>query len=262
MPIDIRDDTARYYDANPAPLDDLPFYERHVLSPDAAVLELGCGTGRVLVPLARSCGYIHGIDISEAMIAIWKLAEAGLPLGKARAEVGDITGFDLKRQFDLITAPYRTFQNLETDVEVNGFFACVRRHLAPGGSCILNVFKPKWDREGMLRNWPADVRDPNEVENLNWEAAIEGGRVTCHDRRRRVGPEKLVLYPELVYRRYEGDTLVDEAVLKILMRCYYPDEFEQLVVDHGFEITGRWGGYAGEPYGEGPELVLQFADPG
>ena len=45
------------------------------------------------------------------------------------------------------------------------------------------------------------------------------------------------------------------------MRCYYPDEFEALIVDHGFEIVGRWGGYQGEPYGEGPELVLQFALP-
>ena len=44
------------------------------------------------------------------------------------------------------------------------------------------------------------------------------------------------------------------------MRCYYPDEFEQLINGHGFEIVQRWGGYAGEIYGEGPELVIEFRE--
>jgi hypothetical protein len=71
--------------------------------------------------------------------------------------------------------------------------------------------------------------------------------------------DKLVLYPELIYRRYQGKKLVDEAVLKIAMRCYYPEEFVQLIVRYGFRVLNRWGGYAGEPYGKGPELVVQFA---
>ena len=40
--------------------------------------------------------------------------------------------------------------------------------------------------------------------------------------------------------------MVDEAVLKIPMRCYYPDEFSTLITEHGFRIIDRWGGYAGE----------------
>ncbi len=71
-------------------------------------------------------------------------------------------------------------------------------------------------------------------------------------------PVKLVLYPEPIYRRYEGETLKDEATLKIVMRYYYPDEFEKVIVDHGFQIMNRWGGYEGEAYGQGPELVIQF----
>ena len=68
----------------------------------------------------------------------------------------------------------------------------------------------------------------------------------------------MVLYPELIYRRYHGKALVDEAVLKIAMRCYYPEEFLRLVEDHGFRVTGQWGGYAGEMYGDGGELVVAF----
>ena len=254
MMADYRHDAARYYDLGRA-VDDIPLYRQRIPSPEASILELGCGTGRVIVPLGRSCGYIHGVDQSEAMLAIChkKLAEATIPLNKARVQLGDITGVHLGRTFDLIIAPFRVMQNLETDVEVDGLFRTVREHLALQGTCILNVFRPYRDPASLRKEWCTDG------EHFAWEVPFEGGRVTCHDRRPRMDKEKLVLYPELVYRYYEGDELVDEAVLKIVMRCYYPQEFVQLIVGHGFRVLNRWGGYHGEPYGQGPELVVEFA---
>jgi hypothetical protein len=71
-------------------------------------------------------------------------------------------------------------------------------------------------------------------------------------------PDRMILYPELIYRRYRGEALVDKAVLKIAMKCYYPEEFEQLITKQSFRVLGRWGGYEGEPYGQGSELVIQF----
>ncbi|MGB2823025.1 MAG: class I SAM-dependent methyltransferase [Phycisphaerae bacterium] len=254
MPIDIRAEAARYYDLNPQAPDDIPFYRERIPSPDSAVLELGCGTGRVLVPLATDCAYIHGVDASGAMISICreKLAGAGIPVTKARVEVGDITEIDLGRTFDLITAPYRVFQNLEADSEVDGLFEVVRRHLAPGGTCILNVFQPNRDAEGLRREWA------NQAEFTAWELPSESGRITCHVRKARIDADRMVLYPEIIYRTYRGDELTEEAALRIAMRCYYHHEFEQVVLEHGFAILGRWGGYSGERYGEGPELVIQF----
>ncbi|MCP5023541.1 MAG: hypothetical protein GY930_17450 [bacterium] len=70
----------------------------------------------------------------------------------------------------------------------------------------------------------------------------------------------MVLYPKLIFRQRRGSELLDEATLKLTMRCYYADEFEQLVRDRGFEIVNRWGGYAGEAYGEGPEPILEFRE--
>ena len=69
MSEDIRAEAAQYYDVNPTIPDDLAFYQARLPSSDAAVLELGCGTGRVLLPLAATCGFIHGIDRSQAMLA-------------------------------------------------------------------------------------------------------------------------------------------------------------------------------------------------
>ena len=164
----------------------------------------------------------------------------------------DITNFALNQTFDLIIAPYRVLQNLEADAAVEGLFRCIRQHLAPSGSCILNVFRPKRDPEAMRREWCSDE------EKLSWETAVEGGRVTCHERYSRMDPDRMILYPELIYRRYQGSAQVDEAVLKIAMRCYYLEEFMDLIEKQGFQVLQRWGGYEGEPYGQGPELVIQF----
>jgi SAM-dependent methyltransferase len=254
MTTDSRANAARYYDMNPHILQDIPFYREWIPAPDAHVLELGCGTGRTLVPLASSCAYIHGIDLSDAMLARCqrKLQTAGIPASKAHVEHGDITNFALGRTFDLIIAPYHVVQILETDRQVSGLFQCVRQHLRLTGTCILNVFRPFESSEVLRRTWCTFG------EHFAWETHHAGARVTCHERRARVAPDKLVLYPELIYRQYDGEVLTNETVLPIAMRCYYPEEFMRLIGAHGFRSVAQWGGYTGEPYGEGPELVIQF----
>jgi hypothetical protein len=51
-------------------------------------------------------------------------------------------------------------------------------------------------------------------------------------------------------------------VLKIAMRCYCPEEFVELIKKQGFGVLQRWGGYEGEVYGQGAELVIQFTQAG
>jgi SAM-dependent methyltransferase len=254
MKVDVREEAARFYDASPEVPNDVPFYQGLIASPGISVLELGCGTGRVLLPLVASCKYIQGIDLSPAMISICrdKLLQAGIPTTRARVQEGDITGFELGRVFDFIIAPFRVLQNLESDAEVDGLFRCIHKHLASGGTCVLNVFRPNREPEVLRRQWV------ETEEKRRWEAPVEGGTVVCFDRRARMDAERLVLYPELIYRRFAGETLAEETVLQLVMRCYYPDTFEKLIVHHGFAVLNRWGGYAGEVYGQGPELVIQF----
>ena len=252
---DMRAEAAKYYDVNPTIPDDRAFYRARLPSSDAAVLELGCGTGRVLLPLAAVCGCIHGIDRSPAMLArcLQKVQAAAIPPTKARVALGDITDFALGRAFDLIIAPYRVLQLLETEAQVDGLFRCVRTHLAPGGTCIVNVFHPHGGFEGVQQAWE------RATEICRWEVTVDGVRLRCDERWLRLDPERHILYPELVYRRYVDDAWIEDAVLQIPRRCYAPDEFEQVIRDHGFRIIQRWGGYAGERYGEGPELVVQFS---
>ncbi len=254
MKTDIRQEAAQFYDLNPDFPQDVPFYRDLLPSPHVAVLELGCGTGRVTTALASRCGFIQGIDSSSAMVDLCraKIERLSLPQERVAVSVGDISDFALGRQFGLIIAPFRVLQNLEAISEVNGLLACVRQHLARNGTCILNAFHPLCGPDELREKWLVPG------ERLNWETVTADGRVACYDRRVRVDKEELVVYPDLVYRHYRGTVLVEEAVLHIAMRCYYPESFEQLILDHGFEIVNRWGGYGGEQYGQGPELILQF----
>ena len=252
---DIPENAARYFDLSPENPDDIALYEQKIPFPEARLLELGCGTGRVLLPLADKSAYILGVDISEAMLSVCrqKLAEKGIPTYRAEVQQGDITDLELGKGFDLIIAPFRVFQTLETDREVSGFFKTIRNHLAEKGAAILNVSRPTLDPDRIRKEWVT------QAERLRWEVPFEKGRVTMHDRRPRMDRERLVLYPELIYRRYRGDEMVDEAVLKIAMRCYYPKELLTLIAAHGFRVVNKCGGYAGERYGEGPELIVEFA---
>jgi len=254
MKLDIRSAAAQFYDLNPMLPRDIPFYQGLIPSPKATVLELGCGTGRVTIPLASHCGFIRGIDLSPAMIDLCqaKLARAELPPGRALVTKGDITDFELGQRFDLIIAPFRVMQNLETGLQVEGLFSCIRKHLAAGGTCVLNVFRPLHAAGEWRERWLAPG------ERLSWEVPLAGGKLACFDRRVDIDEGHQVLYPDLVYRRYEGDTLAEEVVLHLAMRFYHPQAFESLISGHGFQILDRWGGYEGEAYGEGPELVVQF----
>lgn len=256
MPADFREEVAKYYDYDPRQSGDIEFYRRQIPSAKAAILELGCGTGRVLIPLASHCDFIQGVDISESMLKICrrKLQASGLSRTRAKIKHGDITDLVLEQKFDLIIAPFRVFQNLKTDEEVAGLFKTVRSHLSDAGSCILSVFRPYLSREAMATQWVC------EEENLHWETPVEDGRIALYDRPSRIDIDRQIIYPVLSYRRYRGDVLEDEVIHEIALRYYYPDEFEELITAHGFTIVNRWGGYAGEPYGEGPELVIQFCN--
>ena len=122
--VDAREKAARFYDLSPGnPNEDIAFYRERLPSTEASVLELGCGTGRVLIPLSESCSCIHGVDASDPMITICreKLAERGRPPSKVNVETGDITSIHLGRTFDQIIAPFRVLQNLESDEQVDVF---------------------------------------------------------------------------------------------------------------------------------------------
>jgi len=254
--MDARSSAARFYDLNPNLPRDIPFYGRLIPGRNARVLELGCGTGRVLIPLSAMCAYIRGVDNSEAMVSLCrgKLAALGVAGSHARVDVGDVSQLSRGESYDLIIAPFRVLQNLETDRQVDGLFNSIRAHLAQEGTCVLNVFNPFADAQTLRLTWAT----PGETKE--WEVPFQGGKLVCSSVHARMDPEKLILYPEMIYRRHLPDSVKEEARMAFVMRCYYPDQFRSLIESHGFRITKEWGGYEEQVYGKGPELVVQFVE--
>lgn len=119
---------------------DVEFYIRWAKKCRGPALELACGTGRVAIPMARAGIDVTGLDISPAMLKLARKKAAGL---SARFDLGDMARFNLRRKFALIYIPFRSFQALHTPEQQRACLACVRRHLAPGGRFIVNIFDPK-----------------------------------------------------------------------------------------------------------------------
>jgi SAM-dependent methyltransferase len=243
-----REYNTEYYDAFTTQTADTRFYARMVTS-KTDVLELGCGTGRVTSELAGLVNTIVGVDISQTMIdrARQKVGEG------ASFILGDITSLRLERQFDLIIAPFRVMQALEHTAQVDGLFTVIRSHLAPGGLAILNVFKPNFVAHEMAQGWPRS----GEGESRQAILANADTLVTS-DIRQHLDADKQVLFPDLVYHRYRDGVLIDTFIHSIVMRYYYPAEFLSLIEAHGGTVVDTWGGYEGERYGEGNELVVAF----
>src|SRR5512133_1688402 len=187
--------------------DDVPFYLDWAARTGGSVLELACGTGRVTIPLAEAGHEVWGIDLSAAMLTRLREKLARFPEGvrdRVQARLGDMSSFDLERVFPLIIIPFRSFQLLTRDEQLRGCLASVRRHLAPGGRFILDVFRPY----GLLdSSWIHGAE-------LQWEAVGQetGHKVRRTDIRPRLDLERQIIYPGLVYYVERADGGEDRIV--------------------------------------------------
>ncbi len=146
------DEYAPFYDwenARTVARRDVEFWQRLALAQAGSVLELGCGTGRLAVPVARTGVPLVGIDRSEPMLARAKsrLRRAGLA-NRTLLVRGDIRSlpFRSRRGFQLVMAPYGMLQSLTREADLRAALASVRRVLRPGGLLGIDLVPdlPRW----------------------------------------------------------------------------------------------------------------------
>jgi ubiquinone/menaquinone biosynthesis C-methylase UbiE len=112
--------SAKYYDGAYAAMRDLvdaPFYLELAKEIGGPVLEIGCGTGRVLLPIARHGIEIHGVDNSAPMLGILResLAQEKPDVrNKVTLHAGDMRDLFLSRRFPLVTIPFRPMQHMHS----------------------------------------------------------------------------------------------------------------------------------------------------
>ncbi len=137
---------AAFYDFYSLGLEgDVQFYIEEARKAGTPMLEIGCGTGRILLPIAQAGSSVVGLDRSPEMLTLLRRKLAKLsPDVQARVELveGDMRDFSLDRHFSLITIPYRAFLHLLTPKAQRQALECIREHLAADGRLILNIFDP------------------------------------------------------------------------------------------------------------------------
>lgn len=128
--------------------DDIEFYKEEALQTGDSVLELGCGTGRVLIPLAESGLQVVGLEPYSPMFEIAKQNISRLKNeDQERIQVieGDMRDFSLGRQFSTILIPYRAFHHVLTPENQRKTLLCIHKHLDDNGILIIHNGDPKLD---------------------------------------------------------------------------------------------------------------------
>jgi SAM-dependent methyltransferase len=136
---------ARYYDFEHADYqEDLAMYAGFAATAgETGVLELACGTGRCLLPLAGSGTAVVGLDISPAMLSIAReKVERAKPRGRVDLFEADMRGFSLGRTFGLIFIALNSLMHVETQEDQARTLACAAQHLAAGGRLVVDLFNP------------------------------------------------------------------------------------------------------------------------
>jgi SAM-dependent methyltransferase len=228
---------------------DVDFYVAEAKAAGGPVLEVGCGTGRVLLPTARAGCAITGIDGSEQMLARGRAKlEREAPAVRARVQLArhDMRDFDLGKTFALITAPFRVVQHLTTVDDQLRFLASAARHLAPRGRLIFDVFNPRFD---YLVNADGVEREDTPLQKLSdgrtFRRAYRVARVRWVDQ---VSESELIYYVE--GKRY---------VQAFELRWYLANELRHLIAraGGGLRVAAMYGDFARGPVVDGcPELVV------
>lgn len=236
-------------------LDDVRFYAGQAAVAKGPVLELGCGTGRILLPCARAGARIVGLDRSAPMLAVARRKLAGETPGtrdRVRLVEGDMRSFDLGERYALIAIPFRGFQHL---LEVEDQLAClesVARHLAPGGLLALDVFNPSLQAL-------VDASRSSEWGDEPEFTTPAGARVVRRFRIERVDLPRQVQYLEMIYYLTQPDGTSRRLVEHFSLRHYFRYEVEHLLARAGFTDIRIDGDFDGTPFGDGssPEIVAR-----
>ena len=243
MPPNLYEHTASLYDMGnerPSLAADLQFYL--ALIPLAAgVLEVGCGTGRVALTLAKRGNSVTGIDRSPSMLREFRSKLAGLPSASGRLSLGemDMRAFDLGRTFDWVIFPFRVFQALTNDADRRLCLGAVRRHLHEGSRAVLTLFDPM---KSILDDWGRqDILDFEGTDEATGRTVRRYLDQDWHD------SERQIIAATTRYRVYEGDTLVETLVDTLELGYLYPEQCGPLFADSGLSVIDAFGDYDRRP---------------
>jgi SAM-dependent methyltransferase len=232
---------------------DVAFYVDEATRSGGPVLEVGCGSGRILLPTARAGVDAFGIDLSPHMLAVCRerlRAEDAAVRARVALMQADMRDFSLGRTFRLATIPFRAFQHLTTVADQIACLDAVRHHLADGGQLVMDVFNPSLEA---LVNRPIGEVFAEEpaFTTPDGRRVVRRHRIVEHDRVAQVN------HVELLYDVTHPDGREERLVHAFRMRYLFRYELEHLLARCGFALEQLYGGFDRTAVGARPlgELI-------
>jgi SAM-dependent methyltransferase len=235
MPVDyFGEEVAARYD------DETSGFEPAVLNPTVdflveharggAALELGIGTGRVAVPVAQRGVPVHGIDLSEAMVARLRAKPGADGIG---VTIGDFATTKVDRTFTLAYLVCNTIMNLTTQEAQVACFRNVSAHLEPGGYFVIEVVLPDLQRLPFGETFRLfNVSEAHA--GIDEYDVVNQGLISHH------------------YTKREGKFVKSSGPF----RYVWPSELDLMARIAGMRLRERWSGWKGEPFtSESTKLV-------
>lgn len=229
---------------------DVPFWLTLAKETGGPVLELACGTGRVLLPLARAGLQVTGLDISPHMLAVARRKlEKEEPEVQARVQLveGDMRDFALGERFGLVLIPFRSFQALLERGDQRRCLGCCASHLRPGGRLAIDVFNPRLSRvstAGGVDEGPREYIGPDGV-------AVRQMGHTDYD----LADQRLVNRVRYECGAPGGGVTVRGHALEL--RYFFRFEMEWMLEACGFEVESLYGDFERNQFSaDSPEMIF------
>ena len=210
------------------PFDDVGWYAARAAESSGRVLELGCGTGRVLVELAARGADVTGVDRSLPMLARLRRDAAARGLDPAVAQM-DLRALALRGTFALVLAPYSLITYLTEPDDVDAFIDAARALLTPAGRLAIDAFVPR--DVASYDDFRFDYRRPHgelELERHKRIAALPDGTNRIERR----------------YRLLREGTELETFTTLERIRPWRPDQLRALLARHGLSIVAEAWDYA------------------
>jgi len=244
MQSNLYSNTAQFYDLavdrNPAIAADIEFYKK-IIPPQARVLEIGCGTGRIAITLYQHRCLVTGIDLSESMLAEFtkKLRASPDMQNLITLRHADMINFDLDSTFDWVIFPFRVFQALKDNGARKACLQTIQRHMGMKSRAILSLFNPapdilaSWGKKGII---DFDIELPDSKRRLR---RIQNQIV--HDAKAQI------ITTEQIYQVYDDQEVLEEYPDHLELGYLYPEQASELFKSSGLFIEQVYGDYSFQP---------------
>ncbi len=234
------DDFPRLYDLDTSDLaDDLDFYVALAQRAGWPILEIGCGTGRVLVPLAQAGFEVTGVDVAPGMLerARTRVERAGVG-SRVRLVEEDARRLDLYQHFPLAIVALNSFLHFTSDDDQIDVLRSLWRHLRPGGLLVLDLPNPE----------PALLGEVGGQVVLEWvKTDPETGAEVSKLRSQRVDTARQLVELTLFFDESgpdeDGRESLRRRTYSLPLRYVYRRELELLLERCGFDVEAVYGGY-------------------